>query len=398
MLDFAILSSQMEKMLDDEASRPQSLDGAFDLSRELCERSVENDFNGTIADALNHERVPQNWHPAQLLDNSMAPNTSFMVTNAPDDYRIVASDGSQIYADAHQISDCYLLHLSAIDLHYGQNGSAQMSATPHFFWNGMDDDWHNAASQSGSIVVRELIDARRHVAELDELARLLEEQSDVPTLGISDGIFDLRISSQQAWRDWAQNENERALDRLRSCGQPICGYIAASRATDVVTSLRVLANEWSSENEETSAIITQMARLSDARLFDELLGNGARSPVFLSRRNQQSSTGKPTNANASRHQTCFFYLKIEDNNVARLEFPIWVAQNADWLDQIHALTLAQIERGDGYPISLMEAHEHAVVRGADREMFYQLLEELMTSRGLSAQRSSKNRSKTRPLV
>jgi NurA-like 5'-3' nuclease len=91
-------------------------------------------------------------------------------------------------------------------------------------------------------------------------------------------------------------------------------------------------------------------------------------------------------------------LKIEESDVARLEFPIWVAQRDDWLDQIHALTLAQIEKGDGYPLALMEAHEQAVVRGEEREMFYALLEELMMKRNLSPRRSSKNRSKARPLV
>lgn len=414
MLDFAFLSAQMEQMLDDETARPPNLDGVFALSKTLCQRSAQDSFNGTLAQAIQSERVPQNWHPALLLNESDAPHAVFRAPDAPPNHRVVASDGSQIYADAHQISDCYLLHISAIDLHYGAQSSAQMSATPRFFWNGMQDSWHEEAGKNGSVVVKELIDARRHVAELDELARLLEAQnaerqnhvaqnreasdpaSDIATLGMSDGIFDLRVSSQQSWRDWAQSENERALDRLRSCGQPVCGYIAASRATDVVTSLRVLASEWKIGDE----ISGEMARLSDARLFNELLQNGARSAVFQSRRNllKSSTRSAPNPQNSSRHQTCFFYLKIEERNVARLEFPIWVAQKTEWLEQIHALVLAQIERGDGYPIALMEAHEHAIVRGIDREIFYSLLEELMLRKGIKTQVSSKNRSKMRPLV
>jgi hypothetical protein len=393
MLDFASLSAQMEQMLDDEKSRPAPLDAVFQAARNLCQRSATEDFNGTIAQALSDDRVPPTWHPATLYKDG-APDTIYNATNAPESHRIVASDGSQIYADAHQISDCYLLHISGIDLRYGALGSAQMAATAHFFYNGMQDEWHAALAQGSGLVGRELVDARRHVAELDELARLLEEQTVLPTLGMGDGIFDLRVSSQQAWRDWAQNENDRVLDRLRSCGQPICGYIAASRATDVVTALRVVSGEWKVEEEAAK----EMSRLSDARLFSELLPDGARSSVFLSRRNLPSSTRSAPNANNSRHQTAFFYLKIEDGDVARLEFPIWVAQRDDWLDQIHALTLSQIEKGDGYPLALMEAHEHAVVRGEEREMFYQLLEELMTRRNRSPRRSSKSRSKARPLV
>ncbi len=488
MLDFASLSAQMERMLDDESRCAAPFEAIFRATRVLCERAAREGFNGALLGALGQDRVPQNWHPALLLDGESAPDARFFAPAAPANHRVVASDGSQIYADAHQISECYLLHISAISLCYGAQSSAQMTASPHFFWNGMPDDWHEAAAKNGSVVVRELIDARRHIAELDALAQLLENSNDqarnpqspnfenlnsaqsraetfslqnssapnfdieyskqknhrdethsegaekpgvvaqngareniavsnglsnVAVLGMGDGIFDLRVSSQNAWRDWAQSENERVLDRLRNCGQPICGYIAASRATDVVTSLRVLASEWSLETQSA----TDMARLSDARLFDEWLPARARSAVFVSRRNlPQSSTRnahapsadtpnantqnahKPGAENASRHQTCFFYLKIEAGNVARIEFPIWVAQNALWLEQIHALTLAQIERGDGYPICLMEAHEHAVVRAAERETFYALLEEMMLRRGISAQTSSKNRSKARPLV
>jgi hypothetical protein len=46
----------------------------------------------------------------------------------------------------------------------------------------------------------------------------------------------------------------------------------------------------------------------------------------------------------------------------------------------------------------MEAHEHAVVRGSEREAFYLLLEELMRARGMSPRRSNKSRSKSRPLA
>ncbi len=33
----------------------------------------------------------------------------------------------------------------------------------------------------------------------------------------------------------------------------------------------------------------------------------------------------------------------------------------------------QIRKGSGYPVSLSEAHEQAVVRASDRELFYDLL-------------------------
>jgi hypothetical protein len=38
------------------------------------------------------------------------------------------------------------------------------------------------------------------------------------------------------------------------------------------------------------------------------------------------------------------------------------------------------------------------VRGSERDLFYQLLEERMTARGWQPRRSAKNLSKSRPLV
>jgi len=55
--------------------------------------------------------------------------------------------------------------------------------------------------------------------------------------------------------------------------------------------------------------------------------------------------------------------------------------------------LAQAAKGHGYPIALQEAHEQAVVSGADRDYFAQLVEEMLVSEGLPTTISRKSRSK-----
>ena len=395
MLDFAALSLQMERMLDAKQGRraPQFL--ALEAARALCTSTDAVTLNATILAARQSDSLPPNWHPATLLEGQELCAT-LSAPPAPNEYRVLATDGSQIYPDAHQISDCYLLHLSSIDLRYGANGNAQMSVSPHFFYADSADDWHAAASSGASAAGRELVDARRHVMELEALAQLMETVDNVPTLGLGDGIFDLRLSAQMAWREFAQDANLGALDRLRACRQPIAGYIAASRAVDVVTALRVLRGENHPEDDETARAL---ATLPDVRLFDEMLEIGARSGVWKSGRLQsRTRSDAKTNNEGARHETCFFYLKIDDGEVARLEFPIWVAEKPVWIEQIHSLILAQIRCGEGYPIALMEAHEHAVVRASEREAFYLLLEELMRARGMQPRRSNKSRSKSRPLV
>ncbi len=480
MLDFAALAAQMEKMLDEGRLRPDALPLAVEAARRACaDCDARGDFNHLLDRAAHENRVPDGWHPARLWNNSALCEAR----TAPDvalPHFVAAADGSQIYPDAHQIADCYLLHISGVALRYEApsdtpvNGAvsppansplpadgasatlpdnAVLRATPHFFQGAGDDAWlmqdklpnaaktatktgttadgaaspdaapsnavpsniasSNAAPRAAFVANRELVDARRHVAELDELAALLETAAPHTTaIGLCDGIFDLRVAASQPWRERAAAENERALDALRQCGHPIGGYIAASRATDVVTALRVVLHEiaLAERDKETDDADEALARLTDARLFDGMLQTGQRSATFEATRGVSRARDAGNSADGalgfnssgrqavSRHATCFFYLKAGEGAVARVEFPRWVAEPEGWLDRLHALILQQIEKGDGYPVALMEAHEHAVVRPGERELFYQLLEELMTGRGFQPRRSAKAMSKSRPLV
>lgn len=424
MLDFHALATQLEKMLDDESLRPSQIFQAVEAARELCAGCDGNAFNEIVARALQSDELPQGWHPARLFADESQPSpqlcTSFPPPPQSENLCVVAADGSQIYPDAHQIDGCYLINVSGVQLRYGastRDGSdnAQMLATPQLF--GARDAWGEAAREVAGSVNKELVDARRHILELSQLSKLLNAlpQEEI-AVGMCDGIFELRVSAAQPWRQFALDENERQMDALRLANQPVCGYIAAPRATDVVTALRLVQREYSqSANPDDSE--AALSLLSDARLFDALLEDGERSAVFVTTRmvspsqreyardanDDVKSRGASTRAHAqredaSRHASCFCYLKIAANQVVRLEFPRWVATRLDWLEWIHAALLQQIEKGDGYPVALMEAHEHAVVRASERELFYNLLEEMMTSRGHNPQRSAKAISKTRPLV
>ncbi len=43
------------------------------------------------------------------------------------------------------------------------------------------------------------------------------------------------------------------------------------------------------------------------------------------------------------------------------------------VNNIASMIIDQCAKGRGYPVALAEAHEQAVVKGPDREFFYQLL-------------------------
>ena len=129
----------------------------------------------------------------------------------------------------------------------------------------------------------------------------------------------------------------------------------------------------------------KIAGIQDRDLFDGLLKPGERSSLFLN----QSSVVRE---HYGPHQIYFFYLKTGEE-IARVEFPQWVAANPPLLELAHSLVLDQCQRGQGYPLALSEAHEQAVVTGADRENFWQLVESSLIEEHLPASASAKSQSK-----
>ena len=118
-----------------------------------------------------------------------------------------------------------------------------------------------------------------------------------------------------------------------------------------------------------------------------ILKKGKRSSLFIN----QSSVVRE---HYGIHRIYFFYLK-SDEEIARVEVPQWVATNPELLNLTHSLVLDQCQRGQGYPVALSEAHEQAVVTGADRENFWQLVESSLIEEHLPTSGSAKARAKER---
>jgi NurA-like 5'-3' nuclease len=128
-----------------------------------------------------------------------------------------------------------------------------------------------------------------------------------------------------------------------------------------------------------------VAGVQDREIFGQTLEAGERSALF-------SSRSQIVRSHYGGHSVYFFYLRTE-GEIARVEIPQWVAQSEDLLGLTHSLVLDQCRRGQGYPVALSEAHEQAVVTGADRESFWQLVESLMIGEHLPTPTSAKSFSK-----
>jgi hypothetical protein len=170
----------------------------------------------------------------------------------------------------------------------------------------------------------------------------------------------------------------RYLDEIRKLNKDrtiaIASYISFPRSTDVVNTLRIAIcpNEIPDCDRYCAGIAPSkqecdvVAGVRDRDLFYSLLVDGERSSLFISK-------SSIVEKRYGIHRIHFFYLRVYDE-IARVEIPQWVARDENILNLTHCLVLDQCRRGHGYPIALSEAHEQAVVTGADRENFQRLLE------------------------
>ena len=166
-------------------------------------------------------------------------------------------------------------------------------------------------------------------------------------------------------------------------------YISSPRSAHVVNALKVAfcpydkadCERYCSENKGACEVISGV---QDKDLFLNLLSPGERSALF-------TNPSVIVEKYYGQHKVFFFYLRLEDE-IARVEVPEWVVRRKD-IDLAHALVLDQCRRRQGYPVALSEAHEQAVVTGADREEFWGLVEESMVEEKISTNTSFKSRSK-----
>ena len=132
-----------------------------------------------------------------------------------------------------------------------------------------------------------------------------------------------------------------------------------------------------------------IAGVTDDILFARTLKKGERSGVFQSSSKVLEDYGP--------HRICFFYVHT-GWEIGRVEIPLWVAEDSALLDLVHTTVCDQAEKGRGYPVVLSESHERAVVRGADRDIFFKFLRDSFVKNEVKAEISLKQLKKVAATV
>ncbi|MBI3978528.1 MAG: DNA double-strand break repair nuclease NurA [Chloroflexi bacterium] len=142
--------------------------------------------------------------------------------------------------------------------------------------------------------------------------------------------------------------------------------------------------------------VRALSHLLDRDLFTAILTRlGDRSDVFVNPLAfPPDGLGRGIGELYHGNEVHFFYLNAGDE-IARVEVPPWVAADPVRLDLVHAVVADQVRRGEGYPVALAEAHEQAVLGDGDRDVFWELVEGMAASRGISFGPSAKAAAKRR---
>ena len=328
------------------------------------------------------ESLPRpSWPVADCRD--VPPSATVpLPPGVPGVYTALATDGSQIPLDRHAVAPCYLINVGQIVLHYGtgERPTLVSQATLHY----KDEDLYQTEGGGDPVPLSDKIVAnRRLLAESAALAALIEAHRDREAVALVDDP--LIVWTPQGESEAEQRRIIVGFCTMLAAGQthntPVAGYVSRPAHRDVVGTLRLTLCEPGCLH-DTKDLCAALASLSDVQLFSRLLTQpGDRSPLF-------GSTARILDLYPAEQRIAFFYLNAGPE-IARVEVPLWVAEDADLTDRVHRLCFDQARKGQGYPVALAEAHERAVVRGPEREAFFRLVENAFVRENLPALQTRK---------
>lgn len=297
-------------------------------------------------------------------------------------YAVVAVDGSQIYPDRHYAVGCYVINTGLAQFSYGIPNvkSVALSSQPTVCVINAQE------SSDGA----ELVNCQREEFELKgglEAGSVMKSSlGDYPMTVLCDGslIFWHLQSKDELLRERFLSSYIALLHGYYAQRIPIASYISFPRSKELINLVRLSLCNF---QPATYVADPYIDRVVDAMLVRSYVEPGYRTVMF---RNQS-----PITEHYPDHlKPHFFYINV-GQEVGRVELPAWVAQDSVLVEHIASIILDQCAKGRGYPVSLAEAHEQAVIKGPDRDFFFHVVQKVGVERHARiamSQKSLKKRS------
>ncbi|MBX9942348.1 MAG: DNA double-strand break repair nuclease NurA [Candidatus Obscuribacterales bacterium] len=395
MLDFLKLMPLLAELGSDSLQDIKESERLLELAlRAFHQASLDQSF----ADRLDENRP---WVLWPLLKPLTELGCFSSVSEESESYIAVGVDGSQIMSSHHEVSTAYLLNAGVAAIDY--SGSARLFSEPRLY--ARPDDLYPLVDRRRVHIDELYVALERSLFELEILFRecLLEKKTGKEkVLALVDGsllswsLEKMPVGYQEAYL----HKQETIFDNFAAAQIPCIGYISKSRSADLVNALRVSICPYELSHcqahcagaglNEEAFPCSSIWPLSDRLIYSRLLRRGELSSVFAS----QASVSKLFKA---ENQICFAYLSGL-SEVARLEFPRFVFDDGELFQFALRAVMSQCNKGFGYPVVLSEAHNQAVIRGVERDRFFELIAKRMLGLGVGLSSSPKEQKKRRSFI
>jgi len=379
-LELNKVTQQVARLGEQAAQRKHVLEALTPQVREILH---DHRDDAALIDLARRATETKHWRGAvpigEPLDSAIDPPPH------PARLSIVAGDGSQIYPDAHGIALYYVINIGTIVFRHGSGQAPIVSTFPTVS--------SEVESADDEIISGPVVNARRDVGELTHIADLaLAESAATPTVALMDGTLALWVQTAaipQDEQDRVQRDYVQQLDRLRAARLPIGAFLSRPRSTNL-TQLAHLTTFGEDADRALSSVMNERGPafkgLRDTTVLATMLKPGQRSALF------EVAPAWNTSYRDRGHSIHFFYINVgtlTQPELARIEVPVWIAQDRSAVGVLHAALVEQCKVSQGYPYVLARAHEIAVVTNTERAEFDRMIATQLTRQGVEAKLSEK---------
>ncbi|MDP2846371.1 MAG: DNA double-strand break repair nuclease NurA, partial [Candidatus Methanoperedens sp.] len=287
-----------------------------------------------------------------------------------------AVDGSQIYSDKNFEIPIAVIQTSSVFNRHTANGDYKQETGASLI---TPDEFETASVYSfGS----EYVDARRFSMECNTIIRLMKEHEKLYVL--LDGALILSHINvlNRNIREIYINAIVKLLSASRETRNTVIGFIDTTMPRDITLMMHFLFG-------------LKKTKLSDTHLFSHLLW-GERTAAFLCDRDDRRgevSSSVLDNYGLFKNSIAFFYMRLSNGLPARVEFPAWVHEKED-IDKLADIIRAQCVIRGNYPDILMRAHDAAVIRMSEHDLYYGMFDNFCKAHGIKINQSAKHFHKT----
>ena len=314
------------------------------------------------------------------------PLRSFPITTLPEKYSLIAADGSQIVPSRHRSLQFGLVNVGLFKVCFGSMEAPEIKLVSTLL------DYDEIVAEDNTLLGEDDISLNRDLKERSLIRDEVSPQLPRPVLTLTDGPLDLfyRSNIKGPTARKAQKQVFDLDQEMQKEGILSAGYIDKPGSALIHKMLDEYCRVQGLSKPELNS---KKAQVSDRILLAKIIKPSERSALF-------EIVSKQAGNLSDRLKVAFFYLNVSTSEeqpwLARVEIPLWIAENPELVSFIHSAIFqdAQVLDSHPYPYSLHRSHELAIVKQNEvDELENILLSKIPPESGFIATRSNKAHAK-----